>query len=224
VFCAWLNHTDAKSINSMDSLVVKPIVAQLVSFGFYAPAWMRADFPHVPAIGNFEYRAFDAEQWHSNYQNTAFELRTPGDTYWAAKKVMAFSDNAIRAILRTGQYEDARAVEWGARCLIERRNRIGRAFFHDVLPLDHFAVRDGKLVFDDLAVKYGFEGARAYSVQWFAFDNRTSRRTPIAGAESFDVPPSPEPNLAAVIQANDPRKTVTVYLRGEQVVGIDRSW
>jgi len=40
-------------------------------------------------------------------------LRTPGDTYWAAKKVMAFSDNAIRAILRTGQYEDARAVEWG---------------------------------------------------------------------------------------------------------------
>jgi hypothetical protein len=97
VFCAWLNHTDAKSINSMDSLVVKPIVAQLVSFGFYAPAWMRADFPHVPAIGNFEYRAFDAEQWHSNYQNTAFELRTPGDTYWAAKKVMAFSDNAIRA-------------------------------------------------------------------------------------------------------------------------------
>jgi hypothetical protein len=112
VFCAWLNHTDAKSINSMDSLVVKPIVAQLVSFGFYAPAWMRADFPHVPAIGNFEYRAFDAEQWHSNYQNTAFELRTPGDTYWAAKKVTAFSDNAIRAIPRTGQYEDARAVEW----------------------------------------------------------------------------------------------------------------
>jgi len=262
VFCAWLNHTDAKSINSMDSLVeengvrfvkhylldfgdlmgsdsdepkdvirgheyvfqVKPIVAQLATFGFYAPAWMRADFPHIPAIGNFDYRTFDPEQWHSNYQNTAFELRTPGDTYWAAKKVMAFGDDAIRAILKTGQYEDGRAVEWAARCLIERRNRIGRAFFHDVLPLDHFAVRDGKLVFDDLAVKYGFEGARSYSVQWVAFDNGTSRRTPIAGAESFDVPPSPEPYLAAVIQANDPRKTVTVYLRGEQVVGIDRSW
>jgi hypothetical protein len=30
--------------------------------------------------------------------------------------------------------------------------------------------------------------------------------------------------LAAEIRAEDPAKTVTVYLRGTQVVGIDRTW
>lgn len=262
VFCAWLNHTDAKSINSLDSLVdegglhfvkhylidfgdlmgsdsdepkdpyrgheyvfqAAPVLAQLASFGFYAPAWMRADYPGIPAIGNFDYRTFDPERWHSNYQNPAFELRTPGDTYWAAKKVMAFSDDDIRAIVETGQYEDPRAIEWATRCLIERRNRIGRAFFHDVLSLDNFAVRNGKLEFEDLAVKFGFEGARSYSIQWSVFDNRTSRKVPIAGAATFALPPTTEPYLAADIQAADPRKTVTVYLHGGQVVGIDRTW
>ena len=261
VFCAWLNHTDAKSINSMDSLVgengvryvehylldfgdlmgsdsdepkdalrgheyvfqVKPIVAQLVSFGFYAPAWMRADFPHIPAIGNFDYRAFDPEQWHSNYQNPAFELHTPGDTYWAAKKVMAFSDADIRAILRTGQYEDPRAVEWAARCLIERRNRIGRAFFAEELPLDHFAVRGGRLEFEDLAAEYGFRAPQRYSVAWSVFDNATGRRTSIPNATTFQVPAAHAEYLAARIHSADPDKTVTVYLRGRQVVGIDRT-
>jgi hypothetical protein len=262
VFCAWLNHTDAKSINSLDSLVeadggqfvrhylidfgdlmgsdsdepkdpyrghryvfqTAPVLAQLASFGFYAPGWMRAAYPHIPAIGNFDYATFDPERWHSNYQNPAFELRTPGDTYWAAKKVMAFRDDDIRAIVESGQYQDQRAVEWATRCLIERRNRIGRAFFHDVLPLDHFAVRNGKLEFDDLAVKFGFEGARPYSIQWSVFDNRTSRQTPIAGATTPTVPGGSAPYLAAEIRAADPLKTVTVYLHGNDVVGIDRTW
>jgi hypothetical protein len=262
VFDAWLNHTDAKSINSMDSLVEEngvryvkhflldfgdlmgsdsdepkdvirgheyfvdqgPALKQLVTFGFYVPAWMRAGFPHIPAIGHFDYRTFDPENWHSNYQNPAFELHNPGDDYWAAKKVMAFTDEDIRAIVGTGQYSDPRAVEWATRCLAERRDKIGRAFFHDVLPLDNFVVRGGRLVFDDLAVKYGFEPARTYSIQWSVFDNSTSRKTPIAGATGVDVPASGEPYLAADIRAADPRKTVTVYLRGNAVVGIDRTW
>jgi hypothetical protein len=201
-----------------------PAAAQLLSFGFYVPAWMRADYPHIPAIGNFDYLTFDPEKWHSNYPNPAFELRTPGDTYWAAKKVMAFTDDQIRAIVESGQYDDARAVDWATRCLVERRNRIGRTFFQDVLPLDNFAVRNGKLVFEDLAVKFGFEGARTYSVQWSAFDNDASRKAPIPGATTFNLPNSPAAYVAADISAGDPRKTVTVYLRNQQVVGIDRTW
>jgi hypothetical protein len=257
-----VDHTDAKSINSLDSLVdedglryvkhylidfgdllgsdsdepkdpyrghefvyqTAPAVAQLLSFGFYAPAWMRADYPDIPAIGNFDYETFDPERWHSNYQNPAFQLRTLGDTYWAAQKVMAFTEGDIRAVVATGQYSDPRAAQWATRCLIERRNRIGHAFFHDVLPLDHFAVRDGTLVFEDLAVKYGFEGARTYSVQWSLFDNGTSHKTTIPGAATFGVPASTEPYLAADIRAADTGKTVTVYLRDNQVIGVDRTW
>jgi hypothetical protein len=262
VFAAWLNHTDTKSINSMDALVeqggvkyirhylidfgailgsdsfeakspragnvylydFKPAAWQFLSLGLYSPAWMRADFPGVRAAGNLEYENFDPRRWKNNYPNPAFELRTPGDTFWAAKRVVALTDEAIRAIVATGQYTDPKAAEWIARCLIERRDKIGRAFFEDVLPLDNFVVRDGALAFEDLAVKHGYRQPRQYSVQWSSFDNAANRVSPIPGATSLTIPRNGSPYLAAQIRSDDPRKTVTVYLRQDGVVGIDRTW
>lgn len=260
VFAAWLNHTDTKSINSMDSIVedgglrfVKhflidfgailgsdsfeakspragnvflfdwnPAAWQFLSLGLYVPEWMRADYPHIPEIGHLEYETFDPERWKNNYPNPAFEQKTPGDTYWAAKKVMAFSDEAIRAIVATAQYSDPKAADWTVKCLIERRNRIGRAFFKDVLPLDTFEVRGGRLTFEDLAVKYGFQATRQYTVAWSEFDNQTGKKNPIAGAAGFDVPRSGATILAADIRTKGPEQSMTVYLRGEKVIGIDR--
>ena len=69
---------------------------------------------------------------------------------------MAFTDEQIRAMVATGQYSDPRAVDYITRALIARRDKIGRAFLNGVLPLDDFAVRNNRLVFEDLAVKYGF--------------------------------------------------------------------
>jgi hypothetical protein len=256
-----LNHTDSKSLNTLDSVVekdgtrfvkhflldfgailgsdsfeakspragnvylfdFKPAAWQFLSLGLYVPEWMRANYPHLPEVGHFEYETFDPEKWKNNYPNPAFDLRTPGDTYWAAKKVMAFSDEAIRAIVATAQYSDPRATDWIVKCLIERRNKIGRAFFNDVLPLDNFAVRAGKLAFEDLAVKYGFDRPRSYSVEWSEFDNQTGKRMLIAGGTGFDLPATTSPICIAEIRAADPNKRVIVYLRGEQVVGIDRT-
>ncbi len=262
VFAAWLNHTDTKSINSLDSVVqedgvrfvkhflidfgailgsdsfepkspragnvylydFKPAAWQFLSLGLYVPAWMRADYPDLPAVGHLEFKTFDPERWRNNYPNPAFDLRTPGDTFWAAKKVMAFTDEEIRAVVATAQYSNPRAARWVARCLIERRNRIGRAFFEDVLPLDGFAMRGGRLEFEDLAVKFGFHVAREYSVQWSEFDNQTGRVRRIPQAVSLTVPRSPAAYLMADIRSDDPARTVSVYLRGNTVVGIDRSW
>ena len=262
VFAAWLNHTDTKSINSLDTVVeqdgvrfvehflidfgailgsdsfepkspragnvylydFKPAAWQFLSLGLYVPAWMRADYPDLPEVGHLEYQTFDPEHWRNNYPNPAFDLRTPGDTFWAAKKVMAFTDEAIRAVVATAHYSNPRAAEWVTRCLIERRNRIGRAFFSDVLPLDGFAVRGGRLVFEDLGVKYGFQGARQYSVQWSEFDNQTGRARPIPGAASLAVPRSPAAYLLANLRSADPDRSVSVYLRGDTIAGIDRTW
>ena len=79
-----------------------------------------------------------------------FVNRLPDDTFWAAKLVMAFTDGDIRAIVSTGQYSDPAAAAWLAECLIERRNRIGRAYLGRVLPLDNFRIENGELAFDDL--------------------------------------------------------------------------
>jgi hypothetical protein len=124
----------------------------------------------------------------------------------------------------TVEYYDPRAAEWVAKCLIEWRDKIGRAFFEELLPLDSFKMSGGKLCFDDLAARYSFREAPVYSVQWFEYDNLTSARTPISAAATFDVPRTQAPYLAAAIQAGDPRKTVTVYVSDDCVVRFDRTW
>lgn len=82
---------------------------------------------------------------------------------------------------------------------------------------------DGRLKFDDLAARYGFQTARLYSIQWDRFDNQTGAAAPIAGATGSAVPRDAG-YLRASIVADDPARRVTVYLRGSQVVGIERSW
>ncbi|HEX3879775.1 MAG TPA: hypothetical protein VHW24_22485 [Bryobacteraceae bacterium] len=150
VFAAWLNDTDAKSINTLDSLVTKngvPFIEhfridwgaslgsdslrpkdirrghdyiispktnalQAASFGFYLPKWMRTHYPKIRGTGTFDYESFDPVNWHSNYPVTPFMLMDEDDAFWAAKKVMAFSNDELRAFVETGGYTDTRAVDW----------------------------------------------------------------------------------------------------------------
>ncbi len=194
VFAAWMNHTDSKSLNSLDTVVEedgvrhvkhylidfgailgsdslwakspragnvylfewKPAAAQFLSLGIYTPRWMRADYPHMPEVGRLESKVFNPIEWKPNYPNPAFDRCQPDDAFWAAKQVMQFTDEEIRAMVGTGQFSDPKAVEYMTRTLIERRDKIGRAFFEEVLPLDRFRIQHGQLEFEDLAVNYGF--------------------------------------------------------------------
>lgn len=205
-----------------------PALKQFFTLGFWVPQWARKKFPGIPAVGHFESKVFDPLKWVPEYPNPAFVNRLPDDAFWAAKQVMAFTDDEIRAIVKTGRYSDPRAEEYIASALIERRDKIGRAFFRQVLPLDRFALRDGRLVFEDLEIRHGFLDRRDYSIQWFSFDNETGRKTALGGAGVFDVPSVSEGGYAAAeIRSADPKKAVTVYLRRRgmmEVVGIERTW
>ena len=63
------------------------------------PRWSMAHFPGVPQAGNFESKIFDPDHWRNNYPNPAFRNRLPDDEFWAAKHVMRFTDEEIRAPL-----------------------------------------------------------------------------------------------------------------------------
>lgn len=90
-------------------------------------------------------KVFDPLKWASNYPNPAFVQMQPDDAYWAAKRVMAFSDEDIRTIVETGQYSDSSVVDYITKTLAERRDRIGRVYFTKVLALEQFSVDGGVL-------------------------------------------------------------------------------
>jgi hypothetical protein len=271
VFCAWLNHTDAKSLNSLDTLVVEEgrqfvrhdlidfgsvfgsdsdmpknarfghgyiipsggeVARGIANFGLVAKPWEKAHYPNLPSVGRFEAQAFDPDKWLPNYPNPAFDQRTPEDEYWAAKNVMSFTDEDIRAIVETGQYSDSQATDYVTKTLIARREAIGRTYFAKVLPVEDFRVAGEKLEFKDLAVVHGFSKPRQYKISWFRFDNERGSLTPVPDATSNTVPPECSKArdgsyFAATLSApEDETKTTTVFFRKTatelRVVGIER--
>ena len=196
-----------------------PASKQFLSFGFAVPKWARAKYPDIPAVGAFEYQLFDPEQWVPEYPNTAFSNMDDDDAFWAARQVMAFTDGDIRTIVRAGEYSDKRAEDWLVRCLIERRNKIGRAFLKRVLPVDRFTVRQGKLDFEDLTATH-FGAEQTYSVQWYTYDNVTGDSAVMDGETGLRVPASRSKYLMAEISSDAQPQMVRVYVRnGSEVVG-----
>ena len=208
----------------------KQSAVQLSSLGLAVPYWAKAHFPDLPSVGRFEFATFDPERWVPEYPNPAFLNRLPDDEFWAAKQIMSLGNEQIRAIVGTGQYSDPKAADWLAQCLIQRRDKIGRAFYKKVLPIDRFEIRGNQLVFEDLSEKADFGTAGPYRIQWFQFDNGTEATSPIPGATTAVMPSPSGPYLVARI-ASESRPAqlvdVTVRLEGSSsptVVGIDRRW
>jgi len=90
----------------------------IAGMGVYTPRWMRTKFPKYRSVGRFQYETFEPDRWKADASIAPFANRLPDDTYWAAKQVMAFSDEDIRALVSTGQYSDPRAEAWIVETLI----------------------------------------------------------------------------------------------------------
>jgi hypothetical protein len=272
VFCAWLNHTDAKSLNSLDALQGKGSHAQVVhylidfgaafgsdsdiakdprhgrefvvptsgkemirklsTFGVVPAKWETVQYPHnLKAVGKFTSDAFDPVLWKSNYPNPAFQAMLPDDAYWAAKQVMAFTDEDIRVIVEQGEFSDARVVDYITNALIARRDAIGRAWFQYVLPVENVRIENGELQFDNLAADHGLVAMASYKYRWFRWNNAHYKKEPITNAASAKLPSEIASANGSymgctLVDTARPNHSVTAYFRshaGEwQLVGIDR--
>ena len=147
----------------------------LATFGLYVPSWAFVDYPmsDVPEVGRFEGDRFEPQAWVPHFPNPAFDHARPDDTFWAARRVMAFSDDAIRVIVERGQYTDPRATKYIADVLIKRRDKIGQAWLTNINPVvDARMDANGVMEFANAAVAAGVADApREYRVQWGTFDN-----------------------------------------------------
>jgi sulfur transfer complex TusBCD TusB component (DsrH family) len=205
----------------------------LFTFGAAPVRWERAHYPYYESIGRLQWDAFDAEAWVPNYPNRAFLNRLPDDTFWAARKLIQLSDDAIRAAVKTGKYSNPAAAAWLTECLIRRRDMAARTYFAKVLPLTNFSIQEGKLIFDDLAVKHRFSEARQYTVRWSRLDGNSGATTPLQEATDSTLPQQVREADAgtywqARINAAEAGKQVHVTLRCRrpaiEVVGVEYTW
>jgi hypothetical protein len=165
-----------------------PMLKRLLTLGFYISPWQTARYEENRSIGRFESKAFDPEMWKPRVPTSAFLHARADDNFWAARRVMAFSDEMIGAIVKTAQYSDPAAEQLLTESLIERRNKIGQAYLPAVNPLADFKLEDGTLRFVNAAVQSGVapypEGG--YTAQFAAFDNMTNQTRPIATARTIE--------------------------------------
>jgi hypothetical protein len=280
VFCAWLNHDDSRSINTLDVFLpdgdagyikhylidfgsilgsgsdrqsnispqnpragneyfieFEPMWKTAYTFGIWERPWMNVKYPYPKyrEIGRIEADFFEPQNWKPEYPNPAFERMLPDDAFWASKIVARFSDEAIRALVKTGKYLDPEAERYLADVLIKRRDKIVSYYFRQINPLDDFEVVSEALEFRNRGEEWGVASPRGYEYEWYAFDNETEELTPLGSRnetteEALPIPESGSDFLMVRIRTMCPEQprwslSVDVYLRmegGASVVGIER--
>jgi hypothetical protein len=198
----------------------KSSAAQLFTVGLYTPKWQRAKYPKLPAAGRFEYEVFDPERWVGDYPSAAFRNENSADRLWAARKIAAFTEEEIRAVVATGQYSDPAAAEWVARCLIERRKKILGAFHTGMAALDGFAIRENRLVFQP-------DSTSDLRIQWSVFDNDTGYRRTLPGERTLEVPQVADAEYIVAELAGNAAPGILVYIKcgsDPKVVGVERQF
>jgi hypothetical protein len=148
----------------------------LATLGLYTRPWLHIKYPEVPAsVGRFEGDAFEAARWKPEYPNAAFRNMRADDSFWAARIVSKFSNDAIRAVVEKAKYTDPRATDYITETLIKRRDKVLREWLVGVNPIvDVVLDADGELTFGNAAVDANLAKAPAgYLTRWHAFDNAT---------------------------------------------------
>lgn len=270
IFCAWLNHDDSRSINTLDMLVNEngkqfvrhhlidfgstlgsgsvfaqdpragneyilefmPSLRSFLTLGFWVRPWAKVRYPDYPSIGKFESGHFDPRKWKTEYPNPAFINCDDEDAFWAAKQVMNFTDEEIRAVVSMGRFSNPQAEKYLANTLIKRRDKIGLAYLHVSGGLDKFRISNkGYLEFEDLLVKYRLAtNHQTRMVSWQIFDNQHDQLLEVLSENQFErlslkIPRSSSEYLAATIATPNVGK-VTVLIRNSRdsykIVGLRR--
>ena len=219
----------------------RPTIRRMVTLGLWDSPWVRVRYPDFPSIGRFESKVFTPQDWKPEYPNPAFINALPDDSYWGARIVMAFTDEDVHAIVRTGGLTDPKAEQYLIQTLIERRNKISRYYFNQVLAVDHFTLDEDVVSFTYLPDRYGFAPQpNQYTLSWFRFDNAKEEKTfasqVSAEGPTFQIPPELLSDGTMyfgvdIREANEPglkdSPTVSLFMRHSSpasIVGIDRTW
>ncbi|HEY2432230.1 MAG TPA: hypothetical protein VGI12_06115 [Vicinamibacterales bacterium] len=162
------------------------LLKRLVSFGFALSPWQTAHYTEYRSVGRFESQTFDPRTWKPHTPTLAYLEMQPDDAFWAARRVAAFDDDTIRALVHTGEFSDPKAEAHLATILMQRRDKIARAYLPAVNPIvDARLDASAELYFENAAVRANVAQAPSeYLTTWFRFDNLTGETQRIGEARA----------------------------------------
>ncbi len=217
----------------------RPTLKRLFSFGFALSPWQKAHYVEYPSVGKFEGDRFDPRTWKPQTPTTAYMETRGDDAFWAARRVAAFTDELIRAVVHTGEFSDPAAEKYLGDVLIKRRDTIARVYMTAVNPIVFPRLEPDALTFENPAVEQDIARApTAYHAAWMRFDNATGDTQPLAVTDSAtttiaaprDLPGSPGAIVAIDVSADSEypawSRPVRTYFRrvgdGWTLVGLER--
>ncbi len=222
----------------------RSILRNLASFGFQSKPWQTIDFFESSSIGRMpgDNTRWDPIGWKPWMPHPAFLRARDDDSFWAAKKVMAISDELIGAAVRAGQLNDQKSELFLKKALIERRDSIGSAYFTRLNPIAKPAIEaSGILQFKNLvATNRVVNPTEKYQVTWFLFDNSSGQSTWVGETSNSSgemAPPVALPNdldsivridICQVVQQMPCwERPLTVFFRltqkGWKLIGLEHS-
>ena len=209
-----------------------PMLKSAYTLGLWDRPWRRIHYPNYPSIGRIESDYFQPQNWKTHYPNPAFLKMENEDAFWATKIVMRFNDEMIRALVQTGHLIDKEAENYLIQTLIQRRDKIVKYYLTQLNPLDQFAIVNTEMSFKNLGQDAGITGSATYQYQWYEFNNDKAASVSLGPEATTSNPQIPAPSSNAeylmvrvrTIHPDQPnwKKSVDVYLRNGQVVGIER--
>jgi hypothetical protein len=156
------------------------------TFGFALPRWATVKYTASgPSIGNFEGDRFEPRKWRTHTPNAATIEMRDDDAFWAARRIAAFNEEMIRAIVHTGEFSDPAAEQAIGDVMMKRRDKILRAYLPAINPIVTPRLENNRLSFENAAVVAGVANEpELYRASWFQFDNATGETRALSETSS----------------------------------------
>lgn len=221
--CAWLDHRRVDEAHTLDLYLDegRHVRHYLTQLGHA----LGAGDPVLPSgaarglSGAFQAQGFDPPAWRTRQPYAPFEALEWADLFWGLRVLLAIPETEIRAAVAAARYADAGIEGEMVGLLLERRERIGRAWLGRMngafaFRLEERAPGRWQLACADLAASHGLRSPEDVSFAMTLRLPETGRvlglQTRGGGVPAFDLAPFMPPVWAHRL---DPRRYAVAEIR-----------